>query len=392
MNPWARLEVITDGSVKPCCFFSSPLKDSNGTPYNIQTHTLEEIYFSDDLSDLRQQFLQGIKPDRCRSCWNYEKHGLRSIRQHSQWELNQHQFDIDWHDNRIDNFKSMSMALGNVCNLRCRICGPDQSSAWAAESIQQLPKPERKNSKLYQILQNKSWVYKDLDYWEDFYTMLPYLSELKFVGGEPMLIEKHFEVLEQTIELGHHTHLDLVYNTNGTVYPAHAVDLWSKFKSVTVAFSIDDLGQRFEYQRYGSVWGEVEQNINKYSALKDQLNIKLAVNSTINTMNVFYLDQLLQWFDKIEVEDIRLAVLLYPNSLSISNMTDQAKTSVIQKLQKIKVRSNIQLQVDGIASFIKKSLPSDGSLFLDYTKKIDHIRQQNFSDAHTEMAQLMKYN
>lgn len=392
MNPWARLEVITDGTVKPCCFLSSPLHDDSGQPYNIQTHTLEEIYFSKDLNNLRQQFLDGIKPERCRSCWNYEKHGLRSIRQHSQWELNQHQFDIDWHDTNINNLKSMSMALGNVCNLRCRICGPEQSSSWAAESIKQLPKAERKSSKLYQILQNKSWVYKELDYWNDFYTMLPYLSELKFVGGEPMLIEKHFDVLKHIIKLEHNQHLDLVYNTNGTVYPEHAVALWKEFRSVTLAFSIDDVAERFEYQRFGSQWSEIQKNINKYLQLKHSLNIEFAVNSTINIMNVLYLDRLLQWFDEIEVEDIRLSVLLYPNSLSISNMTDQAKVSVLRKLQTIKVAPAIQAQVDGIISFIQKSATNTGASFVEYTKQLDLIRHQQFSDSHPEMAQLMNYN
>ena len=96
------------------------------------------------------------------------------------------------------------------------------------------------------------------------------MEYFEFTGGEPFMIKDHFKILMHCVEKGYAKNIDIHYNTNGTQLPPQEIfDLWSCFKHVEVAFSIDDVGEPFEYQRHPAKWREVNQNLIKFKEMKD---------------------------------------------------------------------------------------------------------------------------
>jgi molybdenum cofactor biosynthesis enzyme MoaA len=392
MAPWARLDVTPSGEFRPCSIYNGTVVNlESGVPYNNRENTINEVYFSPELTALRQDFLNNKCPKKCEGCWVRERAGLKSIRQHIQWELNSAEFDIDWFYETKDNIKSLALALGNVCNLRCRTCNPEASSSWAAEKIQQLPKSEKRSSPLYNKLKNKSWVYKKLNFWEDIQDIIPELIELRFTGGEPMLIPKQFKLVKDIADSGHASHIDLNYTTNGTVFPEDAINDWKKFKSVVINLSIDDIGPRFEYLRYGAEWQVVEDHFKKYIQLSNN-TFTVMINCTVSILNIFYLDQICKWFDNHGIDHVNLTCYVeYPSELSITNMTPQAKAAVIDKLSTSDFPYRFKDQIEGLIKIINMPSANSPEKFNQYILTTDLIRKQKLSNSHQEIAQLMNY-
>jgi sulfatase maturation enzyme AslB (radical SAM superfamily) len=127
--------------------------------------------------------------------------------------------------------------LGNVCNLKCRICGSWSSSKWAQEEMDYGPNPLAK-----QQLYEGGWPKRHPEFFDDIKPVLADVEYFEFTGGEPFMIQNHFKMLEHCVEQGYSKKQDIHYNTNGTQLPDQRIfDLWSKFKHVEIAFSIDDV-------------------------------------------------------------------------------------------------------------------------------------------------------
>jgi sulfatase maturation enzyme AslB (radical SAM superfamily) len=121
------------------------------------------------------------------------------------------------------------------------------------------------------------------------------LSQLKFVhfnGGEPLLSKEHVVFLEAILDK---SQVHLNYNTNGTVLPSSKLlKLWSQFKLVQLDFSIDDIGDRFEYQRYPAKWHKVAENL-QWFINNSPVNCMFAVNTTVSILNLSNLENLNTW-------------------------------------------------------------------------------------------------
>jgi MoaA/NifB/PqqE/SkfB family radical SAM enzyme len=121
------------------------------------------------------------------------------------------------------------------------------------------------------------------------------LSALKMVhfnGGEPMLSKEHVKFLHAVPDK---SQVYLNYNTNGTILPNQELQqLWSSFKLVQLDFSIDDIGHRFEYQRYPAQWNNVVKNLQWYIEFAPH-NCMFAVNTTVGILNKHNLDNLDHW-------------------------------------------------------------------------------------------------
>jgi MoaA/NifB/PqqE/SkfB family radical SAM enzyme len=152
-----------------------------------------------------------------------------------------------------DQLWFIDLKLGNICNLKCRICGSWSSSKWAKEEIDYVPGIDRKTHLAYKYLKDGAWPRESEVFWDNLKTLLPNIKYFEFTGGEPFLIEQHFELLRYAVEQGYSKNIEIHYNTNGTVFPEQA-ELWNNFKHVEIAFSIDNVGARFEYERYGADW------------------------------------------------------------------------------------------------------------------------------------------
>ena len=392
MLPWISIETSPMGTTRPCCLAREEIPG-----VDLRKDTVEHAYKSQYMQDLRRQFRQGVKPETCKLCWDEEAAGRDSKRIHSRVRLKHLYPQIDWENDTPDQLWFIDLKLGNICNLKCRICGSWSSSKWAEEEMNYLPPDVDKKSHIaYTWLKQGAWPRKTEDFWTNLKALLPNIKYFEFTGGEPWLIEEHWDLLRHAVETGDSKHIDIHYNTNATV-DVLSMDkswLWNEFGRVDIAFSIDNVGARFEYERYGAKWDEANSIIDSihWAQGVDSHNITTQLCFTVNIQNVYYLDELLEWASHKYFGSIYFNMLHSPDHMSIQHMTPAAQELVLNKLKTTFWKSNsYQREIDNIITFIENGPGSDGSYFLQRMKQTDEYRRQNFMDTHSEIAKAMGY-
>lgn len=397
MLPWMSIEASPMGTARPCCLAREEITDENGSKFSLKDTTLETIYKSEYMQTLRRQFRAGDKPETCRLCWEEEAAGRDSKRIHSRVRLKELYQQVDWYNDTPDQLWFIDLKLGNICNLKCRICGSWSSSKWAAEEMDYLrPGANKKEHIAYTWLKQGKWPEESPDFWENLKALLPNIKYFEFTGGEPWLIEEHWDLLKYAVETGDSKHIDIHYNTNATVDPMGKDKswVWGEFGRVDIAFSIDNVEERFEYERYGADWINANNIINDIhmSRYIDNPNITTQLCFTINIQNVYYLDELLAWAETKEFGSIYFNMLHSPDHMSIQRMTPAAKDLVLNKLKTTFWSTDTyQQEIDNVIKFIENGPGSDGTEFLEKMQRTDAYRKQNFMDTHPEIARAMGY-
>ena len=399
MLPWISIETSPIGTTRPCCLALDEITKFDGSKYSLRENTIEEIYHSKYMQDLRQQFLNNEKPKTCQRCWDEESAGRTSKRINSRIRLKEYYNIVDWTNIDPDQLWFIDLKLGNICNLKCRICGSWSSSKWAKEELECTKNDyvksnilrfyNKKEQLAYKFLQEGAWPRETEVFWDNLRTLLPNIKYLEFTGGEPFLIEQHFELLRYAVETGDSAHIEIHYNTNGTVFP-EAARLWNHFKHVEIAFSIDNIGKRFEYERYGADWNLVQANIVRFTAMRGN-KISTQLCTTTNIQNVYYLPELCDWIGSQTFDHVYFNMLHDPWHICISKMTPQAQELVIDRLITHEFDSKYRAEILRIVQFIKNGDGSDGKEFLRKMQTTDQYRKQSFLDTHEEIAKAMGY-
>lgn len=384
-SPWAHLEISSRGEFRPCCVYKEPVVDDTERAFNINTDTIASVYTSRYLQNLRRQFLAGDRPNACAHCWNQEQLTGHSNRT---WLLSQLGIKADLLEieslDSLANVISLDIKLGNTCNFKCRICGPESSSKIAEEisrnfkdkiSIKTLNKQGR-------WIENKHiwWMLEDLG---------KQLVNIDFFGGEPFLIKQQENFIDYLSQLGTASSIRLHYNTNGSIYPDHLFVKWEQFREVDIAFSIDNLGSRFEYERGGN-WEQVERNIDRM--LDSRLsNMKLSIFPTLNLQNIYYLPELIDWAENRNFDSINLNLLDTPKYLSIMHMESELTDLVVKKLSKIDIKRQIKHNINNIIKLLTRETKRGDYMnqTRDYMLRLDRIRNQNFANSHKEIADIV---
>ena len=393
MLPWISIETSPIGSARPCCLAVDEITDETGRKYDLNETNLQTIYTSTYMQNLREQFRAGEKPATCNRCWQEEDAGRVSKRIYSKIRLKEFVDKVDYATNIPDQLWFVDLKLGNICNLKCRICGSWSSSKWAQEEINYIPELQNKKEHLaYKFLQQGAWPRKTQTFWDNLRELLPNIKYFEFTGGEPFMIQEHFDLLHYAVEQGYAKNIDIHYNTNGTQWP-DAHELWSHFRRVEIAFSIDNVGERFEYERYGAKWNEVQDNIQKFHQLRDRFPNKITtqVCMTINIQNVYYLEDLCNWISTQTFNDHFFNMLHDPKHMCIDNLTPEAKTIVVNKLAAGNFNPKHKAEILRIIKFIENGLGSNGAKFRNKMKQTDRYRKQNFRQTHAEIAEAMGY-
>jgi hypothetical protein len=254
--------------VAPCCQAETQL--SKVDSFNFVTDPY--------LTELRSKFKQGQKPNECHSCWEVEAVGHRSRRMSSiQF------FDLEQPNDTIQ-LESLDHSATWACNLACIMCGPLNSSTWAAElnlNTNQLHKLGRKFQRNNDFLEHVD---------------TSQLRRLHFNGGEPLINNDQIALLEKLEQQGVLKNIQISYNTNGTVEPnKKLLTLWSKAQLVKLFFSIDATNTAFEYVRYPGKWQQASNNIINLRRVLPS-NVMFGFNTTVGCYNLFEIVDVLQWF------------------------------------------------------------------------------------------------
>jgi pyruvate-formate lyase-activating enzyme len=389
--PWISLEASPVGTVRPCCLADDEIVDDSGEKFNLLTAELAEVQQSRHMHVLRQEFLQGQQPQTCRKCWNEEQSGRTSKRMHTIDRLKHVIGNQHWTED-AKPLMFLDLKLGNICNLKCRICGSWSSSQYAAEEIKWTPREQQKQTFAYQMLQAGNWPRQSDHFWQQIDQHVDNIRYIEFTGGEPFMIQEHFDMLQGIVDRGIASQVEIHYNTNGTHFPEHAENIWQHFKTVEIAVSIDDVAERFEYQRTNAVWLDVLKNVAKFKQLRNRMsNIQLQCCITVNVFNIRYLRQVADWADYQMFDFVYWNMLHDAPQWSIAGLPDTAKAAVTAYLDNCNPPKKFLQEFGRIRDFMNNGVSSDGSMLRRQIAELDRKRNQNFATVCPEMAALINY-
>lgn len=389
--PWISLEASPIGTVRPCCLADDEIVDDEGNKFGLSQANFQDIQNSRHMRNLRQQFLDSEQPQTCRKCWSEERAGRTSKRMHTLDRLKHMGISDEWTAD-AKPLMFLDLKLGNICNLKCRICGSWSSSQFATEELNQLPRDEQKKSHAYTMLRAGAWPRDNPQFWDQIDSVLNDIRYIEFTGGEPFMIAEHFSMLQGIVDRGIAGQVEIHYNTNGTQYPEAAEHIWRHFKTVEIAFSIDDVGERFEYQRSNAVWADVCENLDRFRDLKEiYSNIELQVCTTVNVFNVRYLGAVAAWLERNK-ESFNF---VYWNMMhdawyfSIACLPDSAKKAISEYLDSIE--TIYRNEFDRIRDFMNSGASTDGFMTRMKIADLDRKRNQDLSTVAPELAELLNY-
>jgi MoaA/NifB/PqqE/SkfB family radical SAM enzyme len=390
--PWISLETSPIGTVRPCCLAEEEIVDDNGNKFDLNTASFVNIQNSQYMQNLRQDFLNAQQPSACRKCWREERAGRTSKRMHTLDRLKHMLPDQTWTAD-AKPLMFLDLKLGNICNLKCRICGSWSSSQFAVEELANLgPNEDRRTNHHYQMLKQGAWPRENLTFWSEIDQVVDQIRYIEFTGGEPFMIQEHFDMLQRLVDKGIAGNIEIHYNTNGTQYPKDADEIWKHFKLVEIAFSIDDVGERFEYQRTNAVWKEVCRNIGWFRTLREHYsNIRLQVCSTVNVFNVMYLEELAQWIDQQAFDFVYWNMMHEAYYFSISTLPNNAKLAIATQLQQAVVDDRTRQEFAQIIDFMNRGVSLDGNILRMRVADLDRKRNQDLSVVEPEFAKLINY-
>lgn len=377
--PFIHMEARADGFVSPCCLSQEFYRKNDGSLYNLSRDTLTDVWNSDAINSLRTSLKAGEKPSACKVCWEEESCGKQSKRQRENFR---------WNYQDEPHFRFLDLKLGNTCNLKCRTCTISSSSNWTKETI------ETGEGQLLQNYANLDptgnyrkilqWPLYNNEFWKDFENFLTDIELFEIYGGEPFLSSQHFNVLEKSIALGYSKNQSIHYNTNGTIFPDHAVkNIWPNFKRVDVMLSIDGVGKQFEYLRHPAEWNAVLDNLNKFRSVFSKQDLQVCL--TISALNIFYVPEYLDFFSGLDI-DVYLNIVHVPVAFSAKYLPDDIKEKIINKLEQY---LHLHPQLFSLIGFLQS--PQD-DYYLELMRKIqlhDIYRNENYFETFPEFGEVL---
>jgi len=307
--PWIHIHAYPTGAAYPCCHAEMPCSIGS-----TRTNTLEHIWNDQPMRELRTRMLAGQKSSTCTRCYEQEASGFFSGRQSANKHHGHHiaRTDSTAADGSLDSMELTywDIRFSNLCNLKCRSCGHIFSSQWYQDQAK-LAGPEWK-------LANSVLNYAGRDPEDMFAQLQPhldYVEQIYFAGGEPLLMEEHYRILEELVARKRFD-VRLIYNTNFThtdLRGRSVFDYWRQFDSVSVGASLDASGKAAEYIRKGTVWADVVQN--RREMIEQCPGVDFYISPTLSVLNA---ESLLtfhrEWVDQglIQAQDLNVNILQDP--------------------------------------------------------------------------------
>lgn len=317
--PFNSLEISPDGTCKVCCKIKTDIKKTDTEYFNVLTDNIEDIWKSDNLIALRKQFLKNERPEECELCWTEEKSNIKSLRQQTQHP----RISIT-----TPLLTYLSLKLSNKCNLACRICSPNLSSLWQSQF-------KKLNLDLIPV---ETFKTIDLDKFtgdrlKSLHKLSTDLTTLLIYGGEPLINDEVIDYLKYLSTSGLSKNIRLTLNTNGTVYTEEIISIFKTFKFVDLFLSVDDIGKRFEYQRWPAKWEKINSNIINYSKVEG--NIKVEFYPSVSILNILNIEEMLGRLSSYGIPITFNNIIHEPHILSVRNLSKDHKNIVINKINAI---------------------------------------------------------
>lgn len=420
--PWIFQAVRNNGDIRVCCQANvtrnqGVVRHKNNSSYNAGKDNLSEARNATLMKNIRKNMLEGIWNEECNRCKTEEESGLNSRRNYEleQWNYNFNNALADTlQDGTLVNQPVVyyDLRFGNFCNLACRMCGPTDSHTWYKHWTKYHNSNSyedthgtvylEKNKKGRLVTNDYDW-HSSETFWNQLNKNIKNIKHVYMAGGEPLLIDRHYEFLQKCIDTNYSKDIIIEYNTNMTVLPNKVLDMWKQFKQVRIGASIDGMGKVLEYQRWPIKWESAYENLIKLDKLCQQNNNIISwLAYTVTAYNVWHLPEFMHWkifesgFKKINSTKRRPIITHHvahgPKRTNIKMLPKQYKEEIkihyeknLSKIKEKDIDNNVKIKYENILKGITKYLEADldskyFEQFKDFTKFLDNERNQNVAE------------
>ena len=419
--PWIHIMTQPSSTINFCCVANGQIKKDDGSILMLNKgDDISSVWNNNHYRKIRKQMVEGERVDGCEPCYELEDLGIPSYRENyiQDWMGFHREADnirqiVD--DSIVNDYvvkespQYLDFRLGTLCNLRCRMCQSQNSSAIYKEL---------KDEELYTD-EERDFIVKT-SHWNDFSdytqpwfddpgflstveTWLPNVNRLYFTGGEPKIIQRVYWILEKCVELGLNDNIDLVFNSNMTNIQPRFLDLIAKFKSVLMCLSVDGYSTTNEYIRSGSTWSIVDKHIRDYATSEVVGN--LLFSPVVQIYNILDVTDLIDYAERIQKEtgrriDISFLLNNYPKCLDIRNLPQHVRDAAIEHLETWSATSTYFAEdernkqtVLGLIKALKENYNEDSEqqmqIFKEYTELLDKKRNQSMADSLPDLYKLL---
>jgi hypothetical protein len=394
MAPWIHLYSSPGGEAAPCCIAESC---AHGGVGDTRTQTLMEVVNSPKMNQLRKDMLSNTKNTECTKCYRHEDQEVLSSRNMLNDRYQKYYDEVIENtnpDGSLSEFKMryFDIRFSNICNFKCRTCGSGFSTQWEQEDL--------KHNVFHAKIHPKN---DNPDFLKEVFNQIDFMDTAYFAGGEPLITEEHYILLEEMIRRGR-TDIQLRYNTNLSNLKFKNKDLlslWKHFdKGVDIYASIDHYGERAEYIRHGTDWGLVESN---FLQVKETPYLRLNMNTVLSVFNLLTIHEFYQYLIDKKLYAPKGPVYTLYNMSTPDHLTchilplkykDIGKTSIEKTIKLLKDNKFSKQQISQISDTIpwiysKHTWEQRREEFRREVKRLDAIRGEDFSKTFPELAPLL---
>jgi len=399
MSPWTHLHGLPTGDVIPCCL--SPFEANVG---NLKKESIIQVWNSEKMRELRRNMLNDVPtPDVCNRCYSKGTNKFSTLRDGLNAKYAEKYYDVV-QSTEVDgsvpelNIVHWDFRFSNICNLKCRTCGPDFSTPWYDDflAVHNIDKAQYGKGRFLKIVEDKD------QFWDMIDPLYPHVESIHFAGGEPLLMDEHYRMINRFLEEGN-TDLEILYSTNFTVMKYKGIEvpeLWKNFSDITLSISVDGFGEYFDLIRSGGNWADVEKNFELLTNDPRMAHIKYRIHPTVSILNIFHITDLHELLlnRKYIIKDglktdpenyysdvFMINPLIYPDHYNIQALPMHIKDKAAEKIRKHIEWLDVNHGIigDGFENLITYMYEKDDSAnfeeFKKVTAKLDTIRGENMA-------------
>lgn len=340
--PFFKINNKINGRYTLCCF-AHPRK----TGANIRDELPFDHFLSDDMNQVRDEFAQNIVSDEtkrtCEKCVlgpggpkDVYKNTIKSdesvVKAVEEYEIGTKKY--------VPKDRIMEVQIrmfGNKCNLSCVMCKPKNSSK-RTKDLTEIQKELGKENEWFD-LHKKAQEMTEVRFEEvlnDIFIHADVIKEVTLIGGEPILLKNHKRMVDTIIDTGQAGDIILQYVTNLTVLDEEVIDLEGmsdKFKRLKFNISIDSIGERNDYVRYGSKWDKMIENLDKiHDLIERKRNVAASISPTFNSLNCYDIPEIFNFFEnKYPLFNIRndsMCFVYEPEMLNVKHLSNEKRKDV----------------------------------------------------------------
>ena len=394
--PWVHLHVSQNGNVIPCCQAPPHKVHRFG---NVNEQSVAQIWNGETINSFRLKMLNDEKDYRCKQCHLKEESGAKSLRQITNEKFSEKVTEVKKDGMSIASVPiHFDVRFSNPCNLKCRICGPWASSKWHKDAV--ATGMRKKSSKALSLA-----VEDENSFFEQIVPLLPEAKEFYFAGGEPLMMEQHYKVLDALIACGN-TSIRLSYNINFSTLQFkqyNVIEYWKQFKNVHLTASLDAEEQQGEFLRKNIKWDQMLKN--RKVCLKKLPHLKFQIAPTACVFNVSQLPQFHKNWVKlgfINVEGFIPNILIHPKEyqLNILPLKEQLNLRPLYESHIKWIENQEFLNVENHIEWLQQfrtilnqlgrvAEPKFINSFKEKTTLLDSLRSENTVELFQELDQIL---